>query len=445
MNEVYLYFIKSSLCLGILYLIYWVFLRKDTFFQVNRFYLLGALLFSLFTPLINFDFLFGAENAAYTVVLQTITITAGKINETVTKNLDVFQIILIVYLTGAAIFSIRFMIQVIQILLLIKRYGITHYEGMKVVFLDPHFAPFSFFNIIFINMPEKGEAGINEIITHERIHVNQLHTLDLLFLEIATIAQWFNPLIWLYRHSLKSIHEYLADEGVLIHGYEKNKYQNMLFTLTTGIQVNDLTNNFNKSILKRRLIMMTKTKTPRRAIFKLLAVLPVATLLFIFFSMSKQVWAQGKTEKAPQTEKEVKTKVKEDVPPPRKATKLEKDPPPPPPPPQKIKDGKGETYTVVEEMPEFPGGHDGLIKFISSNLVYPDSAKVHEKQGTVYVTYLIEKDGSVSHVKVLRGFDKYCDAEALRVVKMMPKWKPGKQKGKAVRVHFNLPLKFALQ
>ena len=101
-------------------------------------------------------------------------------------------------------------------------------------------------------------------------------------------------------------------------------------------------------------------------------------------------------------------------------------------------------FRIVEEMPEYPGGKKALYAYMGNNIKYPEDAKEKGIQGTVYVSYVVEKDGGVSHVKILRGVSESLDKEALRVVKSMPNWKPGKQKGQAVRVQYNLPIKFTL-
>ena len=103
-----------------------------------------------------------------------------------------------------------------------------------------------------------------------------------------------------------------------------------------------------------------------------------------------------------------------------------------------------EIFMVIEEDPEFPGGTDSLMAFIQRNLRYPEEAKRNKIEGKVFISFIIEADGSVSNIKVLRDIGSGCGAEAVRVVKMMPKWKPGKQRGKAVRTQFNLPIQFVL-
>lgn len=103
-----------------------------------------------------------------------------------------------------------------------------------------------------------------------------------------------------------------------------------------------------------------------------------------------------------------------------------------------------EVFVVVEEEPEFPGGMEALYRYLASNIKYPELAKKEKIQGTVYVSFVVEKDGSVTNIKVLRDIGAGCGEEAVRVVRQMPKWKPGRQRGQRVRVQYNLPIKFSL-
>jgi TonB family protein len=109
---------------------------------------------------------------------------------------------------------------------------------------------------------------------------------------------------------------------------------------------------------------------------------------------------------------------------------------------EKIK--QGPVLTKVESMPEFPGGLSAFMKYLQENIKYPDDAKDAGIQGRVYLNFIVEKNGSISNIKVIRGIGAGCDEEAVRVVKNMPKWKPGMSKGQPVRVSFNLPIKFSL-
>jgi bla regulator protein blaR1 len=428
MNEVYLYFLKSAISLSLLYLVYWFFLRKDTFFAINRFYLLLSLVFSFVVPLLQFNFSVPTENMTYVIMLESITISAKNINQTVLDHLSLFQILLIVYLTGAGIFFVRFLIQLIQIFILIKKYGISRYEGLNVVFLDAHYSPFSFFHIIFIN-ERKGKKEIEEIVTHERIHAKQLHSIDLILLELATIFQWFNPFIWLYRHSIKSIHEFLADEGVLLSGVKKTKYQQILLSIITGIQVNELSNNFNKSILKRRFMMMTKTKSGKAMLLKYAMLIPVALMLVVGFACS----SDAEQELAPVQETKDATLTTIQEPGSTSPTQTEA-----------VEENKEEAFVVVEKQPEFVGGQKAMFAFLGENIEYPESAQNDGIAGRVFVQFVVEKDGSITDVHILRSVREDLDKEAVRVVESMPNWIPGEMRGKAVRVVFNLPIKYTL-
>jgi TonB family protein len=432
MNQLLPYLLQSGGCLCLLYFVYWLFLRKDTFFDVNRLYLISSVLFSLFFPLLKFRFFIPADSqTTLYVLLDAVTVGATQIEQTFTQNLSALEYMTVIYITGAAIFTLRFIFQLGQLLWLVYQYGITRHEGMQVVFVDSNYSPFSFFNLIFINRKEMNQENIREIIAHEQVHIRQKHSLDLILLELLTIVQWFNPVIWFYRTSVKSLHEYLADEGVLISGFNPVSYQQALVNQTMGIQVNDLTNNFNHSLLTKRFIMMTKTKSNRLARLKVLLAAPAVIMLAVVFTTSPVIQTMAQVESKIQQQKDSPTPL-----------------PVPPPPPkaelQNPQDSDSPIFTVVEVLPEFPGGDEARMKYLMENIKYPDEARKNGIQGTAYVTFVVEKDGSISNVKVLRGFDKACDEESVRVIKNMPNWKPGKQKGKAVRVQFNMPIRFAL-
>ena len=432
MNQLLPYLLQSGACLVLLYFVYWLFLRKDTFFDVNRIYLISSVLLSLLFPLLKFRFSIPTDNqATFYVLLDAVTVSASQIEQTFTQNLSTLEYITVIYITGAAIFALRFIFQLGQLFLLAYKFGVTRHEGMRVVFVDSNYSPFSFFNLIFINRKEMNQENIREIIAHEQVHIRQKHSVDLILLELLTIVQWFNPVIWFYRTSVKSLHEYLADEGVLISGFNQVSYQQALLGQTLGIQVNDLTNNFNHSLLTKRFIMMTKNKSNRLAKLKVLLAAPALFMLAIVFTASPVVQTMAQVQSKNQQQKVSPT------------------PPPVPPAPPKAElqnpqDSDSQIFTVVEVLPEFPGGEEARMKYMVENIKYPEEARKKGIQGTAYVTFVVEKDGSISNVKVLRGFDKACDEESVRVIKNMPNWKPGNQRGEAVRVQFNLPIKFAL-
>ena len=413
MNAIIIYLIQSAVCLASLYLIYWFFFRRHTFFTANRFYLIASILFSFVLPMFEIPVFYNNTDVVYVVALDAITVTAERIETGMAENYTFYQTFLIVYLTGAGIFLIRFIFQLLQLAFLIRKFGVNKVDGLNIVKIKSKYSPFSYFNFIFLNEDNLNDKNLKNIIDHEKIHIQQKHSLDLLILEMLTVIQWFNPFIWLYKSSLKGIHEYLADEGLLANGMNKANYQNLLLSHAVGIQINDLTNNFNQSLIKKRFIMMAKTQTKKIAKLKFLLVFPAMAILVMCFVFSCK---QNETKPDSVEAQDLKSAQIEDQ----------------------------QVFMVVEKMPQFAGGEIALQKYLYANIQYPELARKEGIQGRVYVTYVVETDGSITDVRILRGIGGGCDEEAIKVVKNMPKWTPGTQRGQAVRVQFNFPIRFVL-
>lgn len=432
MNNLITILIQTSVSIVVLYLVYYIFLRRDTFFKTNRFFLIASLIVSVIVPFIDFTQLLPNREEVLLVILDPIIISPEGIQHSFESNTGLFNVGLSIYLTGVFIFTLRFIFQLYQLFTLIQRFGISRHQGLNIVFTNKNYSPFSFFNLVFLDQKNIHTPEYQKIIAHERVHIRQWHSLDLLILELITIFLWFNPFIWLYRHAIKTLHEYLADQGVLHSGVDAKVYSALLFEQSTGIQINDLTNNFSKSLLKRRFTMMTKSRSKQIARTKLLFALPLALSMLLLISFSPDIIAQQENATA---EKQIK-KTKAD------GQDAEKEKP-------KVINvveyqDEEPVFTVVEEMPKFPGGNKALYTYLGESIKYPKVAQEKDIEGTVYVTYVVEKDGTVTHVKILRGVHESLDKEAVRVVKEMPKWEPGKEKGKPVRVQYSLPIKYTL-
>ena len=169
---------------------------------------------------------------------------------------------------------------------------------------------------------------------------------------------------------------------------------------------------------------MNKTKSTMLARVKLMFALPLAITMMLVISCSPNAVEQEEENK---------------VPPPEQSKAQEK-------PAEAAPEVQEETqiFKVVEVMPEYPGGLDEMYKYIGENIIYPDSAKLNKISGRVFINFVVEKDGEVTNVNCLRGIGAGCDKEAIRVISEMPNWEPGKQRGEAVRVEYNLPIKFNL-
>jgi TonB family protein len=420
------YLIRSSLIVTIIYMVYQL-LRNDRNFTRNRIYLLSGLLLSLVLPM--FSFLPTVPvSVGESFMLQPVIINSDRIGPVVDSHPDIFQFILFIWLGGVLLLLVKDALQFWKLYRLAQNSDISRIRGYKLVLTASEVSPFSFFRLIFINK-HIGEKETATILAHERVHADQHHSIDVLFMELICMLQWFNPAVWYYRHQLREVHEYLADRSILHKGIEKAGYLQLLCAMALKVEPADITNSFCQIKLKRRLKMITKSQSSRLSGVKFIAMLPILGLFIWLVSCNqstKDVDSGGVDS----------TVVKKEVVP------TENNPGTQTP----TVDDKGENgvFTVVEDMPEYVGGNDAMNRFIAGNIKYPQQAKEKGVQGTVYISFVIDETGAVGNAKVLRGIGSGCDEEALRVVKMMPKWKPGKQSGKNVKVQFNLPVKFAL-
>ncbi len=435
--------VQVSVSMTILYGIYWLFLKRDTFFSANRYYLLGSLIISCAISFFDFSWLLPNLNSSYIILLDAVIIGNEVIQESIQTYLTTFQIILIIYLTGVGIFSARYLFQLLQLLHIISTNKVTRNNGISIISLEKPVSPFSFFNYIILPSSDYSKEDIEGIIDHELIHVKQRHTIDILIMDLLAIIFWFNPVIWLYKSSIKLTHEYLADEGVLVKGYKTNFYQNLLLNQTLSIQVNTLTNNFNHSLIKRRFIMMSKSRSSTLAKLKLLLVLPAIVAIILLSMVSENIFAQEKVPDAPNVEAL-------NLP---LATSLSVGIPIAPLPESFPQEGK-KVYKKVDKEPQFPGGKNALYKFMQSSITYPKNAVKSGVTGMIIVNFVINKNGVVSDVTVAKAkfsspnaektVQKELIMEAINVVSSMPVWKPGVKDGKNVNVEMSIPVKFAL-
>jgi hypothetical protein len=200
------------------------------------------------------------------------------------QSIGFADILGIVYLLGVMFFLVCFGYKLTQLLKLIKKYGYQKCGDLKLVYIEEDTAPFSFFNYFFLNKSNISQHDLLRIIDHELVHINQHHTIDLIVIELLTIVQWFNPFVRPYKKSLKETHEYLADNQVIAQGCPRAKYQLLIFEQHVGMNLFEFVNNFNHSLIKRRITMMTKGKSKSWAKSKFLLMIPVICFLVLAFA-----------------------------------------------------------------------------------------------------------------------------------------------------------------
>jgi TonB family protein len=428
MNNIENYFLIATISSVVLYAVYYLFLRKESFHQFNRFYLLSAMMLSLSIPLIQLP-VQSIPNSASPVVGF---ITSFQLTELIvyaqnnTSSINIANWFGIFYMAGILIFTFMFFVKIIKISLLIIKSEKRRMGKYTYIAYEAHRAPFSFFNYIFINSDAYNEEDAERIMLHEQIHVRQRHSWDLIFLELVSILLWFNPILLLYKRSLQVIHEYLADHWVLQQGFEQGAYLNLL--LLQLILPNEwmIGHHFNYLLTKNRFKMLKNNHYSKWAIAKFAFALPFIALLLMLNCKHKTEETQFTNSDVVAFEAESVTTV-EDLP--AVETEITDDEPP---------------IRFAEEMPEFEGGTDAMFKFLQETLKYPVEAKQKGISGQVFIEFVVAKDGSVTHVKVIRSADPELDAEAVRAVKAMPKWKPGKMRGVPVPCYFNIPVRFTI-
>ncbi|UCG27890.1 MAG: M56 family metallopeptidase [Bacteroidales bacterium] len=432
------YFIESGLSLTVLYFFYWLMLRKLTLFSLNRLVLLGAVVFSFLLPLINISFQGSINtvspllNIAYrigtAVSLMGITINADE-GQSFFQSFNWTEIIFYGYLLGVTILTLNLINGIRKVWIMAKTKNIRKFPKYSLVCTDRPFAPFSFMNIIFVNESLIWENQLDKIIAHECAHIEQKHTIDVLIMEFFLTLQWFNPIMWFYRRSLKETHEYLADNSVIISGYNKTGYQRLLLDYIKGLKAIELTNNFNKSLIKKRIAMMTKKQSKKSTYLRVILLVPIVLSLFLIFACSK----------SENPEKEFDSSLNEEIIPVEQSTvqvdQISK----------VIPEGE-EVFFIVEEMPKFRGeDQEAFREYVRENLKYPESCKTNGISGRVFIQFVVTKDGSIANVNVIRGAHPDLDAEAIRIIETCPpEWTPGIQRGQKVNVAYTFPIVFEL-
>ena len=433
MGLFFIYILKASVCLALFYLFYKVLLSKETFHRFNRLALLGILVLSCLLPAVKIAI------SEPTALNQTVSdlesllmlaeLNAGTEAAETVSRFGWQEAMVSIYLTGAFCCCIKSLIGIGRICTVIRRNRKERLaDGSILVRYPGKIAPFSWMH--YIVMPDTDLQEDNRaIVEHEQAHIRLRHSWDLLLAQACIVVQWFNPAAWLVKQELQNIHEYEADEAVLASGVNAKEYQLLLIKKAVGSRLYSLANSLNHSSLKKRITMMMRKKSNPWARAKYLYVLPLAAVAVAAFArpeISKPLEeiSRVKVTEFPAISDAVTSE------------SIEKN--------DTLKDNEEEPYTAVEQMPQFPGGPSELMKYISTNLRYPEDAKRDKTEGRVIARFTVKEDGSIGDVNIVRGVSPSLDAEAVRVLSGMPKWEPGMQNGKAVPTLYTVPVVFRI-
>ena len=438
------YDLKVAVLIAAFYFCYRLLMERDTLHRLNRVVLLVTLVLSLVLPLcvVTFHETQWIEPLPVDDQAEPDVAELGPAVPVVPAR-QWWQLALTVVVVGGMVLRLAYLLRSYAMLRRMLRSGEEHRldDGVRLVVVDQPVAPFSWMNTIVVNRQDYAERNALLLI-HERSHIRLHHSRDVVFVELLTVLQWFNPVVWLLSRDLRTVHEYEADEAVLSQGADTAQYITLLMHKAMGVQACVLANGINTSETKKRVKMMIKMKSPRWSWLKCLYIVPSAAL-------SLAVTAQTVTDYKVLPSQELAQ--------------------------VQAVDGEDPVFEVCEVLPQFPGGDVEMMKFFMKNVKYPVVAETNGVQGCVLVSFIVEKDGSLSHVEAKSVTDATGNAvtvvamrsdmtdkqkqeavdrnkgiqalkdESERVVKLMPKWKPGKQRGETVRVRCTIPATFRLQ
>jgi len=304
MNSFLIYLFESSVSFTIIYIFYELFLKRDTWFKFNRYFLLFGLFFSFLIPMLDFsvsESMVNSQNQFVFTEYFYVSSVVKTVESNVTKTIIQPNVIVPFYLLFVSFFLIRLFYQLIQLFKTINANEIINYKNYKIVLLDNNSSPFSFFNYIFINKDDYGSPdnsrklpkvfgtgrdGSNELLLHEIIHAQQKHSFDIILIEFILVLQWFNPFIYRYRQAFKEIHEYLADRGVLEANNDKYAYQKLILDQVEKSFNVCLASQFNYSLTKKRIKMMTRINSGKLSKIKFLLVFPLIAIMLMAFTIN---------------------------------------------------------------------------------------------------------------------------------------------------------------
>ena len=419
LNSALLYMLESATCLAVFYLLYHFILRKEMSFKYNRMYLLAVLIFSMTFPMLEINY----NPETTPTVLNSIHQVGNEVTDepiieakktysfTVTAESERpfllwWEILLLLYFIGFSVLSLRFFVQIrsFRDFVWYKRYNMRYKENYYLIKTDGMMPTFSFFKyLIWDNTQQLTEAEQKQILAHEKVHINQRHSYDIVFLELLKIVFWFNPFIYLFKNLLEEIHEYEADHTVA-KSSGKQAYAQLLVKLVFTKMGLELGSYFNKSKTLKRVDMIKSQKKVNY--LKLMLPIPVAALMFFIFSC--EAVPGGKTVEVVEVAYD---------------------------------------YNAFGENDTKPEPEEGLTawrNFLTENIDYPAEARKSGIEGDVVVSFVVGKSGGITDVRLEERLGSGCDEEVLEAIRSSKSWKPGMKDGKTINTRIKVPITFRM-
>ncbi len=456
MGALVTYVLQTGIFLLVFYLFNRLFLARETFHKFNRIVWLLIIPLSLIFPFCipgSFDPLawFGRQQAqGQAVVIPEGTmlgvLAPSEHSGTVVRMVQGF---LLIYVTGVLVSFIFYVISYVRLLFVINKNKdngkAVAFENLldecrkltdtskkvKLIVHTDRMVPFSWMRYIVVSEQDMMEDG-KTILIHELSHVRERHSWDLVLIDLLILFQWFNPAAWLFKQSMQQVHEFQADDHVLKAGVNAKQYQLLLIKKAVGTRCYSMVNSFNHSKLKKRITMMWKKKSSKWAFAKCIYALPLAFIAVTAFATPEisgtfsEISSVKDIKISPESLAAVP--VAEIV--------------------QEINQDTLVPLAILDTKPLFTNGEgeDAFTRWVFEHIKYPEEAHKKGIQGRVVASFILNNEGNVTNVEILRSVDPLLDAEAIRVLESSPKWEcPGISKGKRVHVRYNFPLNFSLR
>ncbi|WP_422089464.1 M56 family metallopeptidase [Tenacibaculum ovolyticum] len=422
------YIIQVILFQALFVAVYDLFLSKETFFIKNRWYLLSTSIVSFLLPLFKIPRIQNAIPLEYTILLPEVVLSPQSIIEKTTwyQSVNYFNVLFVIV---TIFFFMIFIMKLQRIIQLIFKYGSENKQAYKLVLLPENSKAFSFFNYIFLGkgIPQEKQE---KIIQHELVHSKQKHTIDLLFFEFLRVLMWFNPMVYVYQKRITLVHEYISDEVVSKTTKKENYINNLLSDIFQVENISFINQFYKHSLIKKRVIMMTKGRSKEIKKLKYLLLIPLLASMVLYASCSS-------TKSVNKNKKRI--------------TKKEK------------KSYSG-SYTFVETIdvpfsdldksPTYPGCEEGdkicfnksIQRFVVDNFnpKLADSLSLTSGVKRLYVKFKIGIDGKISEIDA-RAPHPILKQHAIDIVEKLPQMKPGEKDKKKVRTGYVLPITFSIK
>ncbi len=404
------YLLLVTICWGLFALLYVLLLKQETFFRANRLYLLLTAVLGLTLPLAGHWFLAvlpTPESLRMDLPILNIGLRQA---EQAADLWAVLPYLWWAYFAGAALAAARVLWGVVALCCMAaagQRQRLP--DGALLVRTSRAKLPFSFFRWIFIPVHFEDDSDFEKMLAHEQAHVRGLHSVDVLLAECLCAIFWLHPLAHWYRHSLRTVHEYLADEQAS-RCTDRRQYGLLLLRQAQPVHALAFANHFFQAPLKQRLLMLARKTSPAIRGWKYGMALPVLVLLVFYIQKNTPAREPIVSEETPVF-------------------------------------APGQ----IEKQPEYPGGIPALVDYLSKNIQYPAAARQQKMEGIVVVQFVVDETGAVSQAAALQAKQKMSSAnpemaaEAVRIIRQMPRWTPGRSKGRAVRCAMTLPIRFKLE